>query len=49
MVIGSAGECMRTFQEGEVVGLAFSYFLLPMAVLIYYLKLWRRYQFNYII
>jgi len=44
MVGGSAWESVRTFGQGELVGLAFSYFLLPATVLIFYLKLWRGYM-----
>jgi hypothetical protein len=40
MVLGSAWELTRTFIGGNVVGLALSYFLLPLTVLIFYTKLW---------
>lgn len=41
VVIGSGFELIRTYQQGEVVGLALSFFLLPMSVLIVYVKLWK--------
>lgn len=40
MVGGSAWETFSTWQSGKIVGLAISYTLLPLTVLIYYLKKW---------
>ncbi len=40
MVGGSAWETANTFISGHVIGLALSYFLLPLTVLVFYLKSW---------
>lgn len=40
MVGGSAWETFSTWENGKIVGLAISYTLLPLTVLIFYLKKW---------
>lgn len=40
MVGGSAWETANTLVSGQIVGLALSYFLLPLTVLVFYLKSW---------
>lgn len=40
MVTGSAFEIVYSWQSGQVTGLAISYMLLPLSVLIFYLKKW---------
>jgi len=42
MVGGSAWETANTFISGHIIGLALSYFLLPLTVLVFYLKSWTR-------
>lgn len=42
MVLGSAYETLNTWNEGKVVGLAISYMLLPLTVLIFYLRNWKK-------
>jgi len=40
MVGGSAWETANTFVSGHIIGLALSYFLLPLTVLVFYIKNW---------
>lgn len=40
MVVGSGWELVRELQSGQVFGLAVSYFLLPLTVLVFYIKSW---------
>lgn len=42
MVGGSAWETINAFQNGSLVGLAFSYFLLPLTVLVFYISKWKQ-------
>jgi hypothetical protein len=40
MVVGSAWELAFEIQQKKIVGLALSYFLLPLTVLVFYIKTW---------
>ena len=42
MVAGSAWETVNTLISGHIIGLALSYFLLPLTVLVFYLKNWAK-------
>ena len=42
MVGGSAWETANTFASGHIIGLALSYFLLPLTVLVFYIKNWTK-------